>query len=93
MLGFLFSLLLFAMRFLYGAEWAAEGVFTVFAVLFIFIGLQLLAMGVVGEYIGRIYNDVRDRPSYFIREVIGAGASHADSSKILDGNQMDVPVE
>ena len=92
-LGFLFSLLLFAMRFLYGAEWAAEGVFTVFAVLFIFIGLQLLAMGVVGEYIGRIYNDVRDRPSYFIREVIGAGANHADSSKILDGSQMESSVD
>jgi undecaprenyl-phosphate 4-deoxy-4-formamido-L-arabinose transferase len=83
LLGFMFSLLLFVMRFAYGAEWAAEGVFTVFAILFIFIGLQLLAIGLVGEYIGRIYNDVRDRPSYFIREVIGTGASRV-SDKMLD---------
>jgi undecaprenyl-phosphate 4-deoxy-4-formamido-L-arabinose transferase len=77
------------MRFAYGAEWAAEGVFTVFAILFIFIGLQLLAIGVVGEYIGRIYNDVRDRPSYFIREVIGTGASRA-TDKMLDSKTTGV---
>ena len=69
-LGFMLSALLLVMRFIYGAEWAAEGVFTVFAILFLFIGVQLLAMGLLGEYIGRIYNDVRARPRYFIREVI-----------------------
>jgi len=69
-LGFLFSFLLIAMRLFYGASWAAEGVFTIFAVLFIFIGVLLLAMGLVGEYIGRIYNDVRGRPRYFVREVV-----------------------
>jgi undecaprenyl-phosphate 4-deoxy-4-formamido-L-arabinose transferase len=90
LLGFMFSLLLFVMRFAYGAAWAAEGVFTVFAVLFIFIGLQLLAMGVVGEYIGRIYNDVRDRPSYFIREVIGSGASRVASDKMLDSETTGI---
>ncbi len=84
LIGFLFSFLLIIMRFVYGAEWAAEGVFTIFAVLFIFIGMQLLALGLVGEYIGRIYNDVRDRPKYFIREVIGVG-----SEKITSGNTIN----
>jgi undecaprenyl-phosphate 4-deoxy-4-formamido-L-arabinose transferase len=69
-LGFAFSFLLLFMRVVYGAEWAAQGVFTVFAVLFIFIGVQLLAMGLLGEYIGRIYTDVRARPRYFVREVV-----------------------
>ena len=71
MAGFAFSLVLLATRFLYGADWAGEGVFTVFAILFIFIGVQLLAMGLLGEYIGRIYNDVRARPRYFIHKVVG----------------------
>lgn len=71
LLGFLFSFMLIMMRLFYGAGWAAQGVFTVFAVLFIFIGVQLLSMGLVGEYIGRIYNDVRGRPRYFVREVVG----------------------
>jgi len=46
-------------------------VFTVFAVLFIFIGVQLAAMGLLGEYIGRIYQDVRARPRYFIHRIVG----------------------
>jgi len=71
MAGFSFSLILLVTRFLYGAQWAGEGVFTVFAILFIFIGVQLLAMGLLGEYIGRIYHDVRARPRYFIHKVVG----------------------
>jgi undecaprenyl-phosphate 4-deoxy-4-formamido-L-arabinose transferase len=27
-------------------------------------------MGLLGEYIGRIYNDVRARPRYFVRELV-----------------------
>jgi undecaprenyl-phosphate 4-deoxy-4-formamido-L-arabinose transferase len=69
-LGFLLSTLLIGLRLFYGAHWAAEGVFTVFAILFIFLGVQLLAMGLLGEYIGRIYNDVRARPRYFIKDVV-----------------------
>ena len=69
--GIGFGVLLFAMRFIYGAEWAAEGVFTLFSILFIFIGAQFVAMGLLGEYIGRIYHDVRGRPRYFVEKVTG----------------------
>jgi len=69
-IGFGFFLML--MRLLYGATWAAEGVFTLFAILFVFIGAQFVAMGLLGEYIGRIYTDVRGRPRYFIRRIIGS---------------------
>ncbi len=71
MAGFTFSIILLVTRIIYGADWAGEGVFTVFAILFIFIGVQLLAMGLLGEYIGRIYHDVRARPRYFIHKVVG----------------------
>jgi undecaprenyl-phosphate 4-deoxy-4-formamido-L-arabinose transferase len=69
-LGFILAGLLIVLRLVYGPEWAAQGVFTVFAILFIFMGTQILAMGLLGEYIGRIYNDVRARPRYFIREIV-----------------------
>jgi len=69
-LGFMLSAVLIIFRIAYGAEWAAEGVLTVFSILFLFIGVQLLAMGLLGEYIGRIYTDVRARPRYFIREIV-----------------------
>ncbi|MCG3461781.1 undecaprenyl-phosphate 4-deoxy-4-formamido-L-arabinose transferase [Xenorhabdus bovienii] len=69
--GFLLAVLLIALRLIFGSIWAAEGVFTLFAILFMFIGAQFVAMGLLGEYVGRIYNDVRARPRYFIQKVVG----------------------
>lgn len=70
-LGIGFGIFLFVMRLIHGPEWAAEGVFTLFAILFIFIGAQFLGMGLLGEYIGRIYYDVRARPRYFVERIVG----------------------
>jgi undecaprenyl-phosphate 4-deoxy-4-formamido-L-arabinose transferase len=74
-LGIAFGVLLMFLRFIYGAGWAAEGVFTLFAILFVFIGAQFLAFGLLGEYIGRIYQEVRDRPTYLLREEGDAGTA------------------
>lgn len=63
--------LIIFMRLIKGPEWAAQGVFTLFAILFIFIGAQFVGMGLMGEYIGRIYRDVRARPRYLVHEVKG----------------------
>ena len=68
--GLAFGLLLVVLRLAFGPQWAAEGVFMLFAVLFMFIGAQFVGMGLLGEYIGRIYNDVRARPRYFIQRVV-----------------------
>lgn len=75
LVGIGFGVFLFVMRLLYGATWAAEGVFTLFAILFIFIGAQFIGMGLLGEYLGRIYYDVRRRPRYFVQQVVGRGNS------------------
>ena len=69
--GISFGILLMALRFAYGATWAAEGTFTLFAVLFVFIGAQFLGLGLLGEYIGRIYHDVRGRRRYLVERVVG----------------------
>lgn len=71
LLGVGFGLFLLFLRIVLGEAWAAEGVFTLFAILFIFIGAQFIGMGVLGEYIGRIYQDVRARPRYFIHQIEG----------------------
>jgi undecaprenyl-phosphate 4-deoxy-4-formamido-L-arabinose transferase len=68
-LGITFGIVLAVARLSFGAAWAAEGVFTLFAVLFFFIGAQFLAFGVMGEYVGRIYREVKKRPPYTIRRV------------------------
>ncbi len=58
-------------RIIVGPE--VEGLFTLFAILFAFIGVLMLAVGIVGEYVGRIYAEVRRRPVYRIREVVSSG--------------------
>jgi len=64
--GLAFAAFLFIRRFIVGPE--VGGVFTLFAILFFFVGLQILALGLIGEYIGRIYMEVRRRPRYVIKE-------------------------
>jgi undecaprenyl-phosphate 4-deoxy-4-formamido-L-arabinose transferase len=67
--GVSFGIVLGVARVIYGAHWAAQGVFTLFAVLFAFVGFQFFALGVMGEYIGRIYREVRKRPEYMIERI------------------------
>lgn len=62
-----FGIFLLVRRIVVGPE--VEGVFTLFSILFVFIGLLFFALGLMGEYIGRIYAEVRQRPQYLIREI------------------------
>jgi undecaprenyl-phosphate 4-deoxy-4-formamido-L-arabinose transferase len=59
----------------------AEGVFTLFGIAFFLIGMALLGLGVVGEYVGRIYEQVRQRPRYTIAAVLGGDAEPAQLPK------------
>jgi undecaprenyl-phosphate 4-deoxy-4-formamido-L-arabinose transferase len=71
-LGVMLGAYILIMRyFVMGEAWAMQGVFTLFAILFFISGFQITALGIVGEYIGRIYTDVRARPRYFIEEILG----------------------
>ena len=51
-----------------------KGKIMLFAVMFVFTGIEMIGIGMIGEYIGRIYNDVRARPRYFIEEIFGRNA-------------------
>ena len=81
--GFLLAVTLVVLRLILGPDWAAEGVFMLFAILFIFVGAQFVGLGLLGEYIGRIYNDVRARPRYFIQRVVGKTPVQGTNGNIL----------
>jgi undecaprenyl-phosphate 4-deoxy-4-formamido-L-arabinose transferase len=66
-----FALMLFFLRVVLGSEWAGTGVFTLFSILFFFVGAQFVALGLMGEYVGRIHADVRERPRYILDNVVG----------------------
>jgi undecaprenyl-phosphate 4-deoxy-4-formamido-L-arabinose transferase len=67
--GALFVLLA-ARRLFVGPE--EGGLFTLFALLFFLVGIALFGIGLLGEYVGRIYQEVRNRPRYLIRAVLEA---------------------
>jgi undecaprenyl-phosphate 4-deoxy-4-formamido-L-arabinose transferase len=64
----LLVLYLGARRLILGPE--VEGVFTLFAIVFLLVGLALFGIGLIGEYVGRTYEQVRGRPRYLIAAVL-----------------------
>ena len=80
MLGMLLSitsgllvLLLLVRRLFLGAE--AEGLFTLFAIAFFFMGVILFGIGLLGEYVGRIFQQVRARPRYVVQTILQQNAA------------------
>ena len=63
-----FTIFLAVRRLIIGPE--AEGLFTLFGIAFFLIGVTLLGIGLLGEYIGRIYQQVRARPRYLVAAVL-----------------------
>ncbi|MBI3820021.1 MAG: glycosyltransferase [Planctomycetes bacterium] len=84
-------------------DWGKGGVFTLFAILYVFVGAQFIAFGVLGEYIGRIYGEVRKRPRFVVKKFHGEtlpqrtvfpAASAARAGEILQKtNQTDPTTE
>ncbi len=66
--SFLLVLYMALRRIFLGAE--AEGVFTLFAILFFLVSVTMLGLGIIGEYVGRIYKEIRPRPKYIIKEIL-----------------------
>jgi undecaprenyl-phosphate 4-deoxy-4-formamido-L-arabinose transferase len=73
--GFGFGLYLLVRRFVLLGASEAEGVFTLFSLDFVVMGVLMAGLGIVGEYVGRVYQEVRRRPRFLIRRLHGtAGA-------------------
>ncbi|MEZ5556975.1 MAG: glycosyltransferase [Pseudomonadales bacterium] len=78
-LSLLFVAYLLIRRLVVGPE--VEGVFTLFAIAFFMIGLLLFAVGLLGEYVGRIYAEVRHRPRYLVASVLELGGDDETSQQ------------
>ena len=75
-LGFIVSAVSIALAILYTVQRLAFGLTppgfpTLIVAVFFLAGIQLITIGVIGEYVGRIYEEVKQRPLYVVRRVMG----------------------
>ncbi len=74
-LAFAYIVLFLAKTLLFGIDQA--GFPTLVISIMFFAGVQLISLGVIGEYLGRIYEEVKARPLYLVAEEIGIEAGPA----------------
>lgn len=72
LVAFLFAAAVVVRTLLYGAD--VPGYASLMVVMLFLGGIQLITLGVIGEYIGRIYTEVKGRPLYLVREAFGFDA-------------------
>jgi len=87
----LFVVFLAIRRLVVGPE--AAGVFTLFGIAFFLIGCVLLGLGIIGEYVGRIFDQVRDRPRYVVAEFVVADVAQEtpNNGAVSPGTLRAVP--
>jgi dolichol-phosphate mannosyltransferase len=88
-LGLVFSGLSFLLAVAYGVLKLAGVAFptgnpTIVIVVAFFSGIQLLSLGVMGEYVGRIYDETRQRPKFIIESRYGFDDADADADADAD---------
>ena len=71
LLGFLYGGYLTASYLLYGH--AVSGWTTIAVSLMLFSGIQMISIGIAGEYIGRIFEEVKARPLFIVKRELGRG--------------------
>lgn len=77
LVGLVYSCLIIAKAVLHGVE--TPGYATLLTAVVVFGGVQLIGVGMLGEYIGRIYAEVKRRPPYLVKDVLNVAADKVES--------------
>jgi hypothetical protein len=67
-IAFIYMLFIIAQAFIYGNQ--VDGYPSLMAFILFLGGIQLLALGILGEYIGIIYSETKKRPLYYVNEYV-----------------------
>jgi glycosyltransferase involved in cell wall biosynthesis len=76
-IGFMLALFYLIRYFLYGSS--VPGFATIVILITVFSGVQLLCLGILGEYIGRMNKEVKNKPEYIVRDKLGVGEEHSEN--------------
>lgn len=71
--SFIGILFIFYLRFFTAMTLTVPGWASVAVIILFLGGVQLVTIGIIGEYIGRVYDEVRQRPLYIVQDAIGFG--------------------
>jgi hypothetical protein len=79
-LAFIYMLVVLTKTLLFGDP--ARGYPTLMVTVLFLAGIQLISLGVLGEYLGRVYEEVKGRPLFLVREEIGVKGPVADQAEL-----------
>lgn len=68
--GFLSLLMILHILFVYFMGEAVNGWTTLGIAIFFLCGVQLMGLGIIGEYVGRVFEEVKQRPLYWVKETL-----------------------
>jgi glycosyltransferase involved in cell wall biosynthesis len=66
MMAFIYMMVVFVKKLIWGNP--VQGYPSLLVIILFLGGIQLLSLGIIGEYIGRIYSESKNRPDYFVDE-------------------------
>ena len=61
-----------------------HGITTIIVLLLFFCGLQLFGMAVLGEYVGKIFEEAKSRPRFIRKSIMHAGQEYGDRARIRE---------
>jgi hypothetical protein len=67
-----------------------QGWTTLIIVILFFAGVQLISVGVLGEYVARIFGEVKNRPLYLVRRQAGQGLAESNEGTGVSGADLRV---
>jgi glycosyltransferase involved in cell wall biosynthesis len=83
--AFCYAIVILVKTLIFGAD--VPGFPTLAIAVMFFAGVQLISLGVMGEYLGRMYEEVKGRPLFLVAEELGIGPSAAgagDATQVVD---------
>jgi glycosyltransferase involved in cell wall biosynthesis len=79
LISFIYALLLVVRTLIFGVD--VPGYASLIVAILFLGGIQLITLGLLGEYLGRVYEEVKARPLYLVREEYGFGVHPSQNSK------------